>query len=68
MSEDARIEAAARALAQHRLSRSELTGQLSSELARSIVERAAEQLWPQLKDEARAVVEAIDRHDGRRAD
>lgn len=59
--EDQRVEVAARALAHHKLSRNELTGKLSGDLARSIVARAAEQLWPQLKEEARAVIEALDR-------
>lgn len=61
MSDDRRVEVAAKALAHHKLSRNELTGKLSSELAQSIVGRAVEQLWPQLKEEARAVIEALDR-------
>jgi len=60
MSQDARIEIAARAIARQRLSGSELTSKLASDLARGIHERAIEQLWPQLVDEARAVIEALD--------
>lgn len=55
-----RVELAAKALARHRLGSNELTGQMNADLAHSILDRAVEQLWPQLREEAHAVVEALD--------
>jgi hypothetical protein len=60
MAEDDRIERAARALAHHRLVRNQAAGQTDTELGRTIIDRAVEQLWPQLRDEAQAVVEALE--------
>jgi hypothetical protein len=58
--EDRRIEIIARALAQHRLGRNELARELHSESAKQIVDSAVDRLWPLLKDEAWAVLAALD--------
>jgi hypothetical protein len=57
---DRLIEVVARALAQHRLGVSEFSpsGVLSAH-ATSILEKAAERLWPQLVEESRVVATAL---------
>ena len=60
MADDPRIETVARALAQHRLGHSLLTQSLPSELARSILDKSVERLWPSLTEEAEIVLQALD--------
>jgi len=60
MADDQRIEIVARALARHRLGHSLLTQSLPSELARSILDKSVERLWPSLTEEAEIVVQALD--------
>lgn len=60
MADDQRIETVARALARHRLGHSLLTQSLPSDLARSILDKSVERLWPSLTEEAEVVLEALD--------
>jgi hypothetical protein len=64
MMDDPRIETVARALARHRLGHSLLANSLPSEVARSILDKSVEKLWPSLRDEAEIVVEALNQGDG----
>jgi len=55
-----RVEAAARALIRHRLARHHVPASLTAIVAES-ARRVEDQMWPTLLDEARAVVDALDR-------
>ena len=60
MTTERRVEIAARALARHRLGVSRLAPQLHTDEARRIMEKAVERLWPELLEEAAAVVDGLD--------
>jgi hypothetical protein len=61
--EDPRVEVAARALLRHRLaSYHQVPAALEAKLGASL-RRVEERLWPSLSEEARAVIQALDRAD-----
>jgi hypothetical protein len=60
MTHDPRIETVAKALARHRLGKLDLKLGQNPELQHTIMEKAVENLWRSLYDEAGAMVAAID--------
>jgi hypothetical protein len=60
MTDDPRIKTVAKALARNRLGKLDLKLGQNPELQHSILEKAVENLWRSLLDDARAVVEALD--------
>ena len=57
---DRRLEAAARAMARHRLECHSFSSQLTAELIEDLRQTAEERLWPSLIEEARAALDAAD--------
>jgi hypothetical protein len=57
---DRRLEAAARAMARHRLECHSFSPRLTAELIQGLRQIAEERLWPTLIDEARAALDAAD--------
>lgn len=60
MTDENKIEIAARALARYRLGHNELMPLARTHEGRQILVDAVEKLWPTLTDQARAVVEALE--------
>lgn len=58
---DARIEAAARAMAKYRLSTHSFSRSLGPELVDDLQRAAEDRVWPTLVEEARVALEAADR-------
>jgi len=57
---DPRLEAAARAMARHRLAVHSFSSTLTPDLIAELLQLAEERMWPTLLDEAQVAVEAAD--------